>query len=104
VILTRDVNEHGLCAGDVDTVVERHVVLCRRGGRGRIGRIPSTTCANPVNRSYRLNNAGREPLTCLYFLGLLFSRARRVRLKWLVEPGSTRIWQTASEAVSRSAV
>lgn len=26
VILTRDVPEHGLRAGDVDTVVERHVV------------------------------------------------------------------------------
>ena len=26
VILTRDVTEHGLCAGDVGTVVERHVV------------------------------------------------------------------------------
>jgi hypothetical protein len=27
VILTRDVTEHGLDAGDVGTVVERHVVL-----------------------------------------------------------------------------
>jgi hypothetical protein len=26
VILTRDVTEHGLCAGDVGTVVERHAV------------------------------------------------------------------------------
>ena len=27
VILTRDVNEHGLRAGDIGTVVERHVVV-----------------------------------------------------------------------------
>ena len=26
VVLTRDVAEHGLCAGDVGTVVERHAV------------------------------------------------------------------------------
>lgn len=32
VILTEDLPEHGLCAGDVGTVVERHVVPGREEG------------------------------------------------------------------------
>jgi hypothetical protein len=32
VILTVDVPEHGLCAGDVGTLVERHVVPAKEDG------------------------------------------------------------------------
>ncbi|MCH8044748.1 MAG: DUF4926 domain-containing protein [Planctomycetes bacterium] len=32
VILTTDLPEHGLCAGDVGTVVERHVVTGKEDG------------------------------------------------------------------------